>query len=44
MAQHTNDFTGGWLVEGAWRRTVWGTPAGGVRQCRERRLAAKANG
>lgn len=30
---------GRWLVGGAWRRTIWGAPAGGVREHRERRLA-----
>lgn len=31
--------TGWWLVGGAWRRTVWGAPPGGVREHRERRIA-----
>lgn len=30
---------GRWLVLGAWRRTKWGAPAGGVREFTERRLA-----
>lgn len=32
-----NLVTGWWLVGGAWRRTVWGAPPGGVREHRERR-------
>lgn len=35
--------TGWWLVGGAWRRTVWGAPPGGVREHREHRIAARAN-
>lgn len=26
-----------WVVMGAWRRTAWGAPPGGVREVRERR-------
>lgn len=28
-----------WVLMGAWRRTAWGAPAGGVREVRERRGA-----
>lgn len=33
---------GHWIVLGAWRRTVWGAPPGGVREHRERDAAARA--
>jgi hypothetical protein len=32
---------GRWIVVGAWRRTVWGAPEGGVRDHRERRIEAR---
>lgn len=32
--------SGRWLVGGAWRRTVWGAPPGGVREHREHRARA----
>lgn len=35
--------SGWWLVGGAWRRTVWGAPPGGVREHRERRARAAAS-
>lgn len=34
---------GRWLVGGAWRRTVWGAPPGGVREHREHRARAAAS-
>lgn len=35
--------SGWWLVGGAWRRTVWGAPPGGVRDHRERRVTARTS-
>ena len=32
---------GRWIIVGAWRRTVWGAPAGGVRDWHERRAQAQ---
>lgn len=32
-----------WILMGAWRRTAWGAPAGGVRKSRERRRATTSH-